>query len=741
LIANKVNLAFFQQPELAFKMWLASNKRILSFYQSHLQSSVLFSQEGFVTRDRKDNRLGNTLGLPESAFLASTFKESLMSSSVPSELLNSVSDELISECNAVWEELQGHSALPCAALPMVSKPKQAPVYSFTSLPPKSRQVLYHGFRAFRLRDLNWQETLGFLVRIPAIRVTNTLLSEVMKKSFATCDDYDSLAKISHRLGLYFYTKLSKFRAMHAEAGHWNVKEWTLYTNSNTTWHILSDETLLQKNPFSLRPKEEFDEQKYNTTCVEVLSDDVIKLISKISELETGEAEACLINILLFRAIDNANEFLQIHSVAKQFELFSIAEFCLVKALRYEYSAANLLELGSVFEAQALPVKALQCYELALGLSPQLEDTEEQVARLRAFFEKAAPQNTAIDQANVKKTVPAKTDPQRFFEAHRLPYISDYSKIVDITSIDPELGEELDRKNRVAAFVMRNNKQWLAEGAQHLPPNAQPLLSHYVYKQWLSIFSQPIVDYCLNKPNAFVGQTLCNRNLARHSASGLPVVIDVTNIEALQMILFMISEFEEKTKMLCDLYFISTLAQEQSLRSLCHEHSINAKEMWFYPASMPLAKRWLNSFNGHVFQLDLAVYLNTDTVASNRTITMDLLSLWSFFSDIDSARKAQCLFNNDDKLGLIVPAYHPNILTEQYILELEKKFNALKVKSHIDSKNDLYLDPVCNMFMFRPSAFRAVLEKFGFEAYGRLFFTAIPMLLKELGYRSLSTNEL
>ncbi|MBO1254134.1 hypothetical protein J3L16_00385 [Alteromonas sp. 5E99-2] len=747
LKANKLNFGFFKQPEMVFNMWLATNRRLLEFYQLHGRNSLLFSQEAFVNDNASIMQLAPKIQLQPEMLSSSHFKPELITKSIPSALMQSVSPDIITQCNELWAQLQITSDVSVDVSAETLSHNWVPVINTSSLEHDDTSL-----RKLEFNGLTWNELLDFAAKINPNHLTCELVASFMSRSFGSVDDYDSLSEITHKFNFFLFSKLSKMRAMHLASNSWNLVKWNKYCEQQPSWLNLTDDELVQDNPFSTRPVAEYSPDKAQFNILEIDIDDVV---SFIESQPTDSAEILITQILLFRVFIDDKPFKKLASLAVEFNLTYLSEFCLIKSLRYDYSADTLMRLGDLYRKDGNGKEALQCFEQGDAIRPNSVPILARLAEVNLFLDNLVEAQQYTSKAlnkNEKRPNPIALRCQRELQNRKkslvqnehlkhanltIEYIGDYEKIVEIGRVDAEYGERVDIRNRAAAFILRDNASWLTDGLKNIPKASHPLLQHYIYKQWKSIFPADVVqsNIGITEPNAVVNYPQFKRKQGTH---GHGIIIDVANLDLFRQLLNAIYAAAIEA----DLFIITCFKLESEVRLILEKCNLTKCKVHCFPASAPKVKRWLLSFNSELIDYSSVLYLHTDSeVSVPRVKSEHLLAYWSWLGDEGALTKAFNALEHHSSLALVVPPYHTELLSRDLGAHAISKYVELKKTAEYSSDTSCFLHPAGNMFCYNPQHLQKIVEVEGYEKYGKQFFFALPMLLDKHGLNAKSVNEI
>ncbi|GBL04165.1 hypothetical protein [Glaciecola sp. KUL10] len=545
---NTLNFSFWQQPSLAYKMWLSANQRILEFIKEHPQDCFLISQEAFAagafaqlnasskSLDTLDKL--NAFGLTPNHFSLSTYRPDLLTS-VPTDIHLAhldcreiqALDDLYSELNKVADVTHSNQQHQFSSSRTAFNPKLVASSNENRSKPKVMSVenVFAETR-FHFEKLTWSEFAGALLRIPIRRVQPSWFYAVLERDLGDdfkqhADDYFSIAKVAHRQGLWLVTKVLKMRAMLCwaidESLGWQINKWTLFCEQQPDWLDLDDEQLVNANPFSTRQLN--DLPKYYSEAYQ-------------KELELNSDNHIALTIeLLTESRAHPNEYIaQANSFAVSPIEAHLREFCLFKAARllfstyrkvdgeyWDYSKCLILlhqhyvQLGvfklathllnAIAKFKSIPHESIQSYTLLIdGLiaEARLIDAKKLFAELQINL----PMHDWQKVADTLDDFERKSKPHLGLK-HRFalqPHSLDYSNILSIGYENEQLGAVLDLLNLRVNFLAKDNAKWLRDATSLIAEQPADTLSMIIYKHWGKVFPLNIVNYVLE--NGFEGRS-------------------------------------------------------------------------------------------------------------------------------------------------------------------------------------------------------------------------------------------
>ncbi len=99
------HLKFWQQPDLAARMWLSYNRRIFLFMQHHRENSVLISQRSLFSNPEILQSLNTRLGLYLESHAPAKLVPALLNDHADNYVIDSLSTKMITELDTLWENL------------------------------------------------------------------------------------------------------------------------------------------------------------------------------------------------------------------------------------------------------------------------------------------------------------------------------------------------------------------------------------------------------------------------------------------------------------------------------------------------------------------------------------------------------------------------------------------------------------------------------------------------------------
>ncbi|MBN7820446.1 hypothetical protein [Bowmanella yangjiangensis] len=746
IAANRLNYRFWQEPELAFQMWLSSNKRMLDFYAAHQDKCVLIAQEGFAKGQFDAQPLADKLALPVQCLTPSEFKTELMTSKVDPAALALISAELREQLEHVWARLQ--------SLADVSAPEMRSLSSNHTSTGRAETAIAKADKAarpaFQLEGLNWAELLGFLPRIPERLLEQDVFNSAFGRPFGSVEQYLSLAKVTHRAGFYALTKLAKLRAMHVQAGHWRIKEWSLFADECDAWFEQDDQSMAQLIPFSLRPMHE--RQQGTLPLIDALPDiDEQTLLTRMAKLAIPAARKAIEATLLYKALTTPAQYQQLSQLALRVRAYTLAEFAIIKALRLHYHVDYLVGLGDIYHQQKLLVKAFQVYEEANSLSPQQVAIQVRLAqvcsalgdidRFNVYRERAiqlAPEHPLVKKwmSDEYSAVGEKKADNLYADMiSMLSYeAQSYEDIVKISQMDESEGLTLDLHNLRVSFLLRDNQAWLEEASLGLSVAATAHLRSSIYRQWKKLWPTPLLNSYLGLEVEDVSFTQNDLAKSSETLPRIALYIDTSDPIRLQALLSLV----DCRQALFDLYILTTSDNQTEIERLCADWP-GKTHIWSASPEVSEPQEWLAFCLQHEANYPAIVKLHTHTNAPSGQICNRLLGQWyGLLGTDETVQKALRLFGQHAQAALLVPPYLPEDAAELRQNAWFTSYQQKCVSLGLPMPSDLVVVPTERMFWYAPTAL-ARLELDKALALNEDFYKLLPSVLEHVGYKTQSIH--
>ena len=708
IVRNTQNFSFWRQANLAYKMWLSANKRILEFVQNNPNDCLLISQASFVAgkldvadetfyQDKISRKL-SLMGLKPAHFKLNTYKHELLTSSPPQIDSLHLSAIEVEELELVFSQLETLADLPSPQKAHQPTPSlntlniDIPVVLDSCPDSLHQQHIENVFEnaRFYFEELTWPEFAGALLRVPLKRIHPSYFFAVLEKNLGNdfkshAQDYFSIAKVAHRQGLLLVTKVLKMRAMLCSAIESNLDyqldKWNLFCEPQFDWIELNDDQLVQANPFSTRLKETlpgryFEEQ--GPACdnklaltIELLTQHTFSVndyIALASTLNCDPNEAHLREFCLFKALRLAHlEDIKNHSE------YSSSVLCLVK-LHQHFIELGVTSLASITcktlaHSHILPTSKLDSYQafiIQLLENERLlkaKTTLQQV--LQAFPEYDWHQTKQLVDGFEKNLKPHSGLKHRFaLQLHSL----DYSNILSIAYEDERRGKILDTLNQRVNFLSKDNKAWLYDASHFIQDGPAKTLVANIYKHWCKVFPANLVDFVL-EANASKSHKTFSNKLRLDQRVRLDKYIIVINIESVSVfekfaclaseLLLNSSQDENESRSLPTLVLYSHQDDLQSINKILECYALDNLVKFHHKL------KTRQNLNSHVLLSDLLKrvdasyialvqcnYLETSLEKSEALLTWYSLLGYEFdnFKHIEQSG-----------LDLVLPSYHPEIL--------------------------------------------------------------------------------
>ncbi|GGO63584.1 hypothetical protein GCM10010982_00960 [Bowmanella pacifica] len=707
IAANRVNYRFWQQPDLAFQMWLSSNQRMLNFYLAHPDKCVLIAQEGFASGGFEAQPLADKLALPVSCLTPSEFKPELMTSTLDADAVAFIGDDLRKQLDELWQRLQNHAQVPapgsCSSPYSVADHPHKPV-------AKPGELSHQGFK---LDGLTWAELLGFLSSIPHKLLQPELFSDGFRRPYGSVEQFLSLAKITHNAGFYALTKLARLRAMQVHTGHWRIEQWDLFSDKCDDWYHKDDASLPQVIPFSLRP---IGERELGVLpLIDGLADiGERELLARIAKLATPAARKVIEATLLYKPLSRPELFHQLSQLAQKVRAYELAELAMIKALRMDYQVDYLVGLGDIYYQQKLFNQALQVLEEASALSPSQVAIQVRLAQVHnalgnkesyALFKRQA-QSLAPNHPMVKRWLVDKQPTSAESEVISSPAnllarqcyeVLSYEEVLKVVQANKAEGQTLDLHNLRVGFLLRDNQAWLEDANRTLSCSGATHLRTSIYRQWQKLWPRPLLNSYLGLPLDRPAYTQ-NKSIG---ATGTPMAlyIDTQDPQRLQALLSLVNCH----KVQIELHIVTTTEQQSEIEQLVEGWSgkvhINS-----LPSGYPEAKAWLACCSAALAGYPAVAKLHTYSDAPVGQICNRLLAQWYGLLGTDELlNKALSFFSHNEPAALLVPPYLPQhaelLLQESWLTAQQQKCK----KYGLPEPSERVIVPTDKMFWYSPAA--------------------------------------
>lgn len=746
--ANKVNVGFWQKPTLAFDMWKASNDEILTFYKKHPDQCLLISQEAYVSNSVDFSTHAQKIGLDESFFDNKVVESSLTTSSVSASVLSLLSKDEIEQLDNTWQQLQDLADVLSPGIPKVSDDlqlaKSADWFVDKTTLNHSNALPVIANEGFDLSSLSWLEAFGFLSRIPEQYVYVELFDDLMARPFSHADHYDTLAKIAHKNQDFITTKLCKMRGMQAASKSWKAEGWVLYTEGCDDWLSRADSELPKANPYSLIPQDK--SFITNEQFEDLLKLNIEQLVQNINSGNKHYGRDWFSNVLLHRTFLK-QEYRTLATLALSKGWHSIREFCLFKALRLGMQSELILEFGDHYFSQGMTVKAFQCFEAALELTPgsaallcrlgdvmmAMGDIDKAAGYLKRA-KRSNPNHPAVLRCSKRLNVLAARKNaiiNKEFAAlsgikqYCMPLVESYEQVLKILRNDEQAGKELDRYNMRMSFIMRDNVNWLKNGLAILPQNSRRCLVEKVYGHWLKLWPKEALDAELGLPLTLDYHPSVASNNRVTSDKRILICLSIDDTKNAPELLSFICHCPINA----DLRIVCSMQDESLLR----EHVIR---YGLVKATFLRDK----PDNQYLSEYDLVCYFNTSVVwLNNKPVNILLQQLFALVGDQLVIDKILGAFESDDTLGLVVASYHPDVSQQiGWGSDFEQAKHFMQ-NSNMLLPESIDLFPFGGMYWARPKALSGAFSANLHKESEPVFLKLLPTFLSLAGFTTSPTH--
>jgi hypothetical protein len=750
LAMNKVNLSFWRDPGLAFNMWQVNNQAILDFYARHSDKCLLIAQDAFVHNNANLGEMATKIGLDASFFDNGGFEQQLMTEKVPDYFFALLSDEHKQRLDETWRQLQQAADVAALNLPDVVPYEQKISLNQLGFVEKVTDVSDRPPLTFNIESLGWQEALGFTSQIPKEAINTKIFDALMQRPFTGSEHYQALAKITHKHGLYLYTKLCKMRAMQIEYGSWQVAKWGVFVEPHGTWLQHSDESLEQSNPFSLRFKDDLTNSRFSHSDIEFINADWVTIQQRLTNVVGPLQLARLLElVLLYRFFEQAQHYVILSQFARQNQFWVLAEFALIKALRLEYKADFVMALGDIYNSQNMWVKAFQCFTQANNLDPQqpaimarLADVclslgeVDKAKRFLLSAQQLAPQHKVVQfcqkrMAQLSATTTKVTQSVLADESELwvMPSIEHYQDIVELTQQNRQAGEALDKVNQQVSFILRDNKQWLLNGLNTLSEAAARCLSSLIFQHWLKLWPEATLFSALDVP--YVSAT---RHFFATDKSDPPMtlafVIHIDNTRVIPELM----AFVDRMPYRADLLISCKEADKEMMLEVSKDYVGGKVFIETVGDEVSHLQAWLSTHQLKQDAYDLICKIHgVKSIAESDVVNWGVQQMFSLLSP-HIVDKIMDGFRLQKELGMVVPGYHPKIARKFSTEEYFQKLTLLANKFNLAQQSKIRLPfPAGGMFWYRPQALALMQSSLTESLRSADLLQVLPLMLKQHHY--------
>jgi len=745
---NKVNLSFWQQPELAFDMWQANNRAILDFYLRHPDKCLLISQDAFVHNNGAVADKAAKIDLDAGFFNNAVFDQQLMTDSVPDYFYALLSDKYQQQLDNTWQRLQQAADVKAETIPALKKQSDGldlAQLGFVEQVSKANKITK---ATLNVTSLGWQEALGFTSQIPQELVTSSIFDSLMRRPFTHSDNYQALAKIAHKNELYLYTKLCKMRAMQIEQSSWCVAQWGVFTEPQGAWLQQADDMLEQANPFSLRFKEDLESAIFSESDMAFIQSDWDYINSRLTNVVGPIQLARLLQmLLLYRYFNQAEQYEALAQFAQKSQLWVLAEFALIKALRFEYRGALVMALGDIYNAQGMWVKAYQCFDEANKLNhdqapiiARLADVclslgdSDKAKKLFVRAQQLAPQHkivelchkriSQLEKAALVSTQVKTTDRP---ELLMMPRVDSYQAVVDLTRQDRQAGEDLDKYNQQVSFILRDNKQWLTNGLKSLQKPAAHCLVNLIYKNWLKLWPEATLSDALNLPYVDSKPYTFGNDKAV-SPLKIAIVVHMGNNTSITGLLAFIDDLPYHA----DLLITCTQANKAHVGSLFKNYASGEVLIEIVAEDINQLQAWLSCHQSKLNGYELVCKIHvSDIEKATDVANWQLQQLFCLLSP-SNVEKVIASFKSETNLAMVVPGYHPDMASTIMCDDKMLALRHLAQELGLPLPNSMFVFAVGGMFWYRPQALQQAQQACARLHNADSVLALLPLMLKQQG---------
>ncbi|WP_447131647.1 rhamnan synthesis F family protein [Paraglaciecola aestuariivivens] len=595
---RKLDYQFWQQPELAAKMWLASANAMLNWVKQHPQDTLLFEQNAFVSQQQELKTHALQKGFEAQILSCTVFDKALMQANVPQSLLDMVPQQLQNKCNQAQAELNQVAdvfteekviSTPSDALSLALK-QNLPA---ESVGPSTDLALNN---TLDLSQLSWEDAIETLRALPADSTINIDWKALLGRDNLKSTQYDALYVVAIKFKQWQVAENAIHRALAFKAYHYRYIH-------------LGDMYMRYKIP---------EQAKHYYQLAQELAPNNSVPLAKLAEVE--------------------------------------------------------ILLGQLEQAQALIDQAIQ-------LDPTKPAIASAQKRLAQKAKALQPKAEQVQSLGIMHT------------------IEHYQQVVKVMSTSFEQGKALDDYMVKAAFIIRNNQQWLTDGLKHLSPRAQSCLLDYLVAHLRKYWPDSVLSTELTETAELPLTPIHLPKPTPQSELKIGCTIHVYHQHLLPELLT----------------FVNHLPYLHKLVVTCPHKLVNALELAFSEFQqveiVAVENRgrdilpWL-SIAPKLESCDLVVKLHTKSTPHSSALSgWRLQLLWMLLGDPNSIQKILEAFTHQSQLGMVIPNFHPHIAKHINWGENQELATELAQKLQISLPDSAPIFPAGSMFWYRPSALK------------------------------------
>ncbi|NVK55257.1 MAG: hypothetical protein HWE26_06555 [Alteromonadaceae bacterium] len=606
---RKTDYGFWQYPDLAAQMWLASANAIIAWHKENAHDTLIFEQKAFIHQQSKLKEKAKQKGFEASVLDCRIYDKGLMQTSVPGSMMSMISAPLKHACDEAQDALdsiadvyQNEHIDTSPAHPLVSQllSENEVTKHDTTLPESLPQTA-------QLSGLKWNEAMELLKQIPADSTLQIDWGDLLSRESINSSQYDVLYIVAVRFKQWEVAEIALHRAIAIKAAHWRFIH-------------LGDLFMRRKMP---------EEAKKTYTKAGEIAPENSSYLARLSEVESA--------------------------------------------------------LGNIEKAQSL-----------IDEAQQLDDTRP-----------AIPQ--AIKRLELKKKQLAKSSPvhKSTVGEYTMKTVSNYSDVVHQLSLDVKHGMQLDNHMVKSAFVLRDNKKWLAEGIEGLSSSARQCLLDFLLihcnRYWSSEVLSTELLYTQFNPSNLAGISAENFT-PRSDTQTIGVCIHVFHKHLLPELLSFVARLHNIKKIV--LTCPDNLAQELGLLFAGHSQVKVIEVVNKGRDILP----WLTVAK-QFYDCELVLKLHTKATPHASTLCgWRLQMLWLLAGEAHHTEQIFTAFKDHDELGVVMPDYHPRIAPHINWGQNKPLADTLAKDFNLTLPENISLFPAGSMFWYRPDALRSLTDK-------------------------------
>jgi tetratricopeptide (TPR) repeat protein len=426
--------------------------------------------------------------------------------------------------------------------------------------------------------------------------------------------------------------------------------------------------------------------------------------------------------LLYRPFGKYGHYERLYMLARRANLPMVAELCLFRAKECSLVPRCNMFLGDIYRSKGLQSEAQTYFEKASELKPDsgmfiarladMDISNKDLAAAKSKMIKATELEPGHPYVKVviDKLAKAESQGEKQKSQHnlldcRMPLLESYQQVVDVMTEDHETGKLLDRYMQQSVFLLRDNKEWLQSGLAHLDSKMAKVFELRIQRQWQKLWPQQVLETELNAEVPLITPYRFS-SYVKETELKLAIQLHAYYLELLPQLFCFIDNIPFQF----DLVITCKADDKDQVGEICASFNRGCCTIIAVDNRGRDIAPWLMHKELYL-KYDLVCKLHSKSSPHEPELCgwrrQLLFSLLASPEYIESLVKA---FEDDPKLGVAMPPYHPRILNDIGWGLNQSLAAELCTALGLSMPKAMDVFPAGSMFWYRPAALKGLLNK-------------------------------